>query len=53
MTDETTKELHDYVSSVKVSPEVRVEYMMWEEKIFYEKEMRKRKAVKKGNRLAI
>ena len=37
VTDETTKELHDYVSGVKVSPEVRIEYMMWEEKIFYEK----------------
>ena len=37
VTDAATKELHDYVSSVKVFPEVRMEYMMWEEKIFYEK----------------
>ena len=37
MTDAATKELHDYVSSVKVLPEVKMEYMMWEEKIFYEK----------------
>ena len=28
---------HDYVSIVKISPEARMEYMMWEEKIFYEK----------------
>ena len=35
--DEVTKKLHDYVSIVKISPEARMEYMMWEEKIFYEK----------------
>ena len=28
---------HDYVSIVKISPEARMEYMMLEEKIFYEK----------------
>lgn len=37
VTDDVTKKLHDCVSKVKVSDEVRVEYMMWEEKLFYEK----------------
>ena len=35
--DEATRELHDYISVVKESPEARAEYMMWEEKIFYER----------------
>lgn len=37
VTDEATKKLHDCVSKVKVLPEVRMEYMTWEEKIFYER----------------
>lgn len=36
-TDFATKRLHDYISLVKESPEARAEYMMWEEKIFYER----------------
>ena len=36
-TDVATKRLHDYISLVKESPEARAEYMMWEEKIFYER----------------
>ena len=37
VTDEATQVLHDCVSKVKVLPEVRMEYMTWEEKIFYER----------------
>ena len=37
VTDEATKKLHNCVSKVKVLPEVREEYMMWEEKLFYER----------------
>ena len=36
-TDDATQRLHDIVSQVKESPEVRDAYMMWEEKIFYER----------------
>lgn len=36
-TDDATQKLHDIVSQVKESPEVRDAYMMWEEKIFYER----------------
>ena len=35
VTDEATKKLHDCVSKVKVSPEVRLAHMTLEEKIFY------------------
>lgn len=35
VTDEATQKLHECVSKVKVSPEARLEYMMWEEKVFY------------------
>ena len=35
--DESTKELHDYVSKVKVSPEIREEYMRFEELIAFER----------------
>ena len=48
--DEATKELHDYVNSVKVSPEVRMEYMMWEEKIFYERKEAKEEGRKEGRK---
>lgn len=37
VTDEATRKLHDCVSIVKVSPEARDEYMLLEEKLFYEK----------------
>lgn len=37
VTDEVTKRLHDCISKVKVSPELRVAYMRWEEKLFYER----------------
>ena len=36
--DESTKELHSYVSQVKVMPEVRQNYMRFEEIIYYERE---------------
>ena len=36
-TDDATQRLHDIVSQVKESPEVRDAYMMWEKKIFYER----------------
>ena len=35
VTDEATREIHDYVSRVKVLPEVRIGYMLLEEKLFY------------------
>ena len=34
-TDDATKEVHDYVSKVKVSPEVRIEYMKFDELMAY------------------
>lgn len=37
VTDEVTKKLHDCISRVKVSPEVRMEYMKWDAMIFYER----------------
>ena len=45
LTDEATKSLHDYLSIVKESPEERIKYMMWEEKLFYE-----RRDAKEGGR---
>lgn len=36
-TDEATKEIHSYVSRVKVLPEVRQAYMRYEEIIYYER----------------
>ena len=35
--DDATKRIHQYVSVVKESPEERKKYMLWEEKIFYER----------------
>ena len=37
VTNEVIKKLHDCLCQVKESPEVRAGYMMWEEKIFYER----------------
>ena len=37
VTDEVTKKLHDCISKVKVSPELRVEYMKWDTMIYYER----------------
>lgn len=37
VTDEVTQKLHECINRVKVSPEVRMEYMTLEEKIFYER----------------
>ncbi|MDO4331150.1 MAG: hypothetical protein Q4C58_00490 [Eubacteriales bacterium] len=36
-TDEATRELHNYVSRVKVQPEVKQAYMRYEEIIYYER----------------
>lgn len=36
-TDDSTKELHDYVSRVKTAPEIKEEYMRFEEIIAYER----------------
>lgn len=35
--DEITHRLHNCISKVKISPEVREAYMRWEEKLFYER----------------
>lgn len=37
VTNDIIKQLHEYLCQVKESPEVRAEYMLWEEKIFYER----------------
>lgn len=37
VTNDIIKQLHEYMCQVKESPEVRAEYMLWEEKIFYER----------------
>lgn len=37
VTDEVTQKLHDCISKVKVSPEVRMEYMKWDAMIYYER----------------
>ena len=37
VTNESIKKLHEYLCQVKESPEARAEYMLWEEKIFYER----------------
>ncbi|MBQ8233788.1 MAG: hypothetical protein IJZ34_17980 [Lachnospiraceae bacterium] len=37
ISDDVTREIHDYVSQVKVSPEAKVEYMKFEEIIYYER----------------
>lgn len=37
VTDEVTKKLHDCINKVKVSPEVRMEYMKWDAMIYYER----------------
>ena len=37
VTDDVTDKLHKCISKVKVLPEVRLGYMTWEEKIFYER----------------
>ena len=38
VTDETTKRLHDCIKKVKISPEVRMEYMKWDAMIHYERQ---------------
>ena len=47
-TDDATQRLHDIVSQVKESPEVRDAYMMWEEKIFYERRDAKEEGREEG-----
>lgn len=37
VTDEVTQKLHDCISRVKISPELRMEYMKWDAMIFYER----------------
>lgn len=37
VTDEITHRLHNCISKVKISPELREAYMRWEEKLFYER----------------
>ena len=53
VTNEATKKLHDCVSRVRVSPEVRFEYMTFEEKIFYERLEAEELGRIKGKREAI
>lgn len=48
VTDEATQKLHDVVSRVRISPEARLEYMTWEEKIFYERLEAKEEGRKEG-----
>lgn len=37
VSDEATRELHDYVSQVKIDPDVKVGFMKFEEIIYYER----------------
>lgn len=37
VTDEVTQKLHDCINKVKVSPELRMEYMKWDTMIYYER----------------
>ena len=34
---ETLQKIHQHVKKVKIQPEVREEYMHWEEKLYYER----------------
>ena len=45
VTDEITRELHQYVSRVRVQPEVRMEYMKFDEIIAYERLDEKKDAI--------
>lgn len=51
VTDESTKELHDYVSKVKTSPEVREEYMRFEELIAFERKEAAEEATEQTTKL--
>ena len=53
VTDDATKKLHDCVSLVKKSPEEKVNYMMWEEKIFYERRDAKEEGRQEGRQAGI
>ena len=48
VTDEVTKKLHDCVNRVKVSPEMREEYMKWETLLYYERMDGKEEGRKEG-----
>ena len=48
VTNEAIKKLHEYLCWVKESPEARAEYMLWEEKIFYERSEAKEEGREKG-----
>lgn len=37
VTGETLQRIHQHVEKVKIRPEVREEYMLWEEKLYYER----------------
>jgi len=43
--DDTTKEIHEYVKWVRVQPEVRLEYMKFDEIIAYERKDEKKDAI--------
>lgn len=45
VTNDATREIHECISKVKILPEVRQEYMLWEEKIFYERLDAKKEAM--------
>ena len=48
VTDEVTKRLHDCINKVKVSPEVRMEYMKWDAMIYYERQDAKNEGIQEG-----
>ena len=48
--DTSTKELHDYVSRVKIIPEVRQGYMSLSERFFYERQEGIKEGIKEGAR---
>ena len=48
VTNDIIRQLHEYLCQVKESPEVRAEYMLWEEKIFYERREAKEEGKAEG-----
>lgn len=53
VTDDTTRELHEYVRRVRVQPEVKLEYMRFDEIIAYERQDAAQEATLKTTQMSI
>lgn len=53
VTNESTRELYEYVSKVKIQPEVRLEYMRFDEIIYWERQDAAEEAVAKTRKESI